>query len=51
MATLYLTAEETGYRTDITTVDPPDETEALKAVFDGEAWALVERYPLPDPAP
>lgn len=48
---LHLTAEEAAYRTDITTVEPPTESEDLKAVFDGETWALVDRYPPPDPAP
>lgn len=51
MASLHLTDEEAAYRTDITTVEPPGETEDLKAVFDGDTWALVDRYPPPDPAP
>lgn len=51
LARLQLTTSEAAYRTDITTVEPPSETEDLKAVFDGEDWVLADRYPPPDPAP
>lgn len=42
---LYLTAAEAELRTDITTVEPPEETEEDRALFDPEtnSWSLVPR--------
>ncbi len=42
---LRLTAEEAAIRTDITTVQPPDETADERAWFDQEtnSWSLVPR--------
>ena len=42
---LRLTDEEAAFRSDITALEPPDESSELRAVFSGGAWALVERFP------
>ena len=45
VSTLFLTADEASYRSNITTVEPPQETIELMAVFDADfgLWSLVPR--------